>query len=145
MTLPPVSPGDAFAFYGLLKQGADGMPAHINLEAAGRFEGPAFIRANVFDLGGYPGVVPGDGLCRAMLWRVRDPAVIPDLDAFEDLDPADPDRSLYWRKLTPLLTATGQSVGETAQVYWYNRPITGQPRIEDGNWPLHRPSRWKTA
>ena len=36
----PVSPGDLFVFYGLLKQGAAGMPAHIDLDAAGTFGAP---------------------------------------------------------------------------------------------------------
>ncbi|MEL6286112.1 MAG: gamma-glutamylcyclotransferase family protein [Pseudomonadota bacterium] len=145
MTLPLVSPGDAFAFYGLLKQGAAGMPAHIDLDAAGSFEGPCRFRADLYDLGGYPGVVPGQGVCHAVIWRVRDTKVVAALDTFEDLVPGDPEGSLYWRKITPLLDGAGMETGEQAQVYWYTRTVAGLPVIADGHWPLDRPARWKTA
>lgn len=138
MTPPPVSPGDLFAFYGLLKQGASGMPDHIDLEAAGAFEGSCRFRAAMYDLGGFPGVVAGNTLCHGVVWRVGDTSVIAALDEFEDVDPVNPAASLYVRARTPLLDDTGAPTGETAHLYWYNRPVTGYPEITDGNWPLER-------
>lgn len=138
MNPPPVSPGDLFAFYGLLKQGAAGMPAHIDLEAAGAFEGPCRFRGAMYDLGGFPGVIDGETLCIGMLWRVSDVSVIPALDDFEDVVPGDPAASLYLRTKRPLLTEAGAPTGDEAHIYWYNRPVEGCPEITDGNWPLDR-------
>ncbi len=133
---PLVSPGDLFAFYGLLKQGATGMPAHIDLAAAGRFEGPCLFRGSMYDLGGYPGVVAGDALCRAEKWRIADPSIVAALDAFEDIDPADAGNSLYLRRRTELLGISGVPTGEVAFVYWFNRAANSFPFIANGNWPL---------
>ncbi len=138
MTLPPVSPGDAFAFYGLLKQGAAGMPDHIDLAAAGRFEGPARLRGTLHDLGGFPGLVPGETLCHVEVWRISDVSVVPALDDFEDVIPGDPAASLYRRERWPLLDAAGTPTGETAHVYIYNQPTGACFVIADGNWPLDR-------
>lgn len=135
---PPVSPGDLFAFYGLLKQGAAGMPAHIDLEATGRFEGPCRFRGAMYDLGGFPGLVEGETLCHGVIWRVEDTSVIPALDEFEDVMPENPTASLYIRGKTPLLDVNGAQTGREAHLYWYNRPVDGCPKITDGNWPLER-------
>lgn len=136
MRLPDVSPGDLFAFYGLLKQGAAGMPAHIDLEAAGDFKGPCRFRGEMYDLGGFPGVVAGDALCHGVTWRISDLSVLAPLDAFEDLVEDDPAASLYWRSRVPLCDADGSETGEIAHIYLYNQPISGFPRLETGNWPL---------
>ena len=136
MTLPPVSPGDLFAFYGLLKRGAAGMPAHIDLETAGRFAGPCRFHADMYDLGGYPGVVRGTTLCHGVLWRIADVSIIADLDDFEDVDPADPERSLYRRRHIPVLDDFARPTGETAQIYVYNQTVEGARHIADGDWPL---------
>ena len=138
MNLPPVSPGDAFAFYGLLKQGAAGMPAHIDLDATGTFEAPTRVRGTLHDLGGYPGLVPGDTLCHAVIWRIRDTSIAAALDEFEDVIPEDPARSLYRRERWPLLDASAAPTGETAHIYVYNQATDGYPTIADGNWPLDR-------
>lgn len=136
MTLPHVSPGDLFAFYGLLRQGASGRPAHIDLEAAGRFEGPCRFRGAMYDLGRYPGIVAGDTLCRAEKWRITDVSVVAALDAFEDVDPADPARSLYQRQRIQILDEFGKPTGESGQVYVYNQTVEGARHIADGDWPL---------
>lgn len=131
-----VSPGDYFAFYGLLKQGADGMPAHIDLEAAGGFVGPCRLIGNLHDLGGFPGLVRGDTLCQAMLYQINDTGIVADLDAFEDVLPEDQERSLYLRIKSTVFDETGKPTGDQAWIYWYNQSVTGKPLIEDGNWPL---------
>ncbi len=133
-----VSPGDLFVFYGLLKQGASGMPQHIDLDAAGEFLGPCRFRGALYDLGGFPGVVEGDGLCRGVRYRLNDTRIISALDEFEDVLPDDPAASLYLRKIVALLDDAGNETGEQAWIYWYNQPIAGFKRLEDGNWPLDR-------
>ena len=133
----PVTSGDLFFFYGLLKQGAAGMPVHIDLDAAGEFLGPARVRGSLYNLGSYPGIVSGDGLVQGVLYRLNDTALMPLLDEFEDVIPADPKRSLYYRERTDVLDQDGAATGEKAWVYWFNRPVTRYHRIADDNWPLN--------
>lgn len=134
----PVSSGDLFVFYGLLKQGASGMPAHIDLEHAGVFLGPCRFRGALYDLGGHPGAVEGDGLCHGVRYRLDDAALIEPLDAFEGVMPDDPDAALYVRKKIELRDAEGTETGEVAWIYWYNQSITAYARLADDNWPLDR-------
>ena len=134
--LPPVSSGDVFIFYGLLKQGAKGMPDHIDLEAAGTFEGPCRFRGEMYDLGGYPGVVAGDTLCHGVIWRIEYVSILRALDDFEDVARGHPDASLYWRENWPLLDDRGAETGELAQIYVYCASMKGCPKVDDSNWPL---------
>ena len=70
MIAPPVSAGDHFIFYGLLKQGSVGMPRGLDLERHGEFLGPCRFRARMFDLGSYPGVVRRGGISQGVLYRL---------------------------------------------------------------------------
>jgi gamma-glutamylcyclotransferase (GGCT)/AIG2-like uncharacterized protein YtfP len=135
VTRGDVSPGDLFVFYGLLKQGAAGAPAALDLAGAGTFGAPCHFKGAMYDLGGFPGVVDGDGLCHGVRWQVRDAGVVPAMDAFEDVTD-DPATSLYVRVRVGLFDAAGAPTGEQAWIYWYNRPVEGLPRVPDGNWPL---------
>jgi gamma-glutamylcyclotransferase (GGCT)/AIG2-like uncharacterized protein YtfP len=135
VTCKSVEVGDLFVFYGLLKQGAAGQPADLPLNRAGRFGASCRFRARMVDLGGFPGVLDGDQLCHGIRWQVSDTAIMPAMDAFEDVTD-NPATSLYLRKRIPLLDDTGSESGETAWIYWYNRPADGFPPVADGNWPL---------
>ncbi len=135
MTGQSVEVGDLFVFYGLLKQGAAGQPSDLPLDRAGRFGAPCRFRAHMVDLGGFPGVVAGDGLCHGIRWQIDDTSILPAMDAFEDVTD-DPQTSLYVRKKIPLMTDCGAESGEIAWIYWYNRPADGHPPVADGNWPL---------
>ncbi|MEM9740100.1 MAG: gamma-glutamylcyclotransferase family protein [Pseudomonadota bacterium] len=136
MRLPLVSSGDAFIFYGLLKQHAAGAPSHINLEEAGRFEAPCQFRGDMYDLGGYPGVVAGDTLCQGVVWRIEDVSILPELDAFEDVVPGNPEASRYWRETWSILDQAGHATGEMAQIYVYYAALEDCPRIANGHWPV---------
>ena len=135
MTSKSVETGDLFVFYGLLKQGAAGQPAGLLLGYAGTFGTPCRFRARMVDLGGFPGVIAGDQLCHGIRWKLRDISIMPDMDAFEDVTD-DPATSLYLRKQIPLMDDIGAESGETAWIYWYNRPVDGFTSVADGNWPL---------
>ena len=135
MTGGPVRSGDLFVFYGLLKQGAAGMPADLALEASGAFLGPCRFRGRLLDLGGFPGVVDGDTLCHGVRYRLADASLIRAMDAFEDVT-NDPATSLYVRMRIPLLADDGTPTGEQAWIYWYNQATEGFAEIADGNWPL---------
>ena len=140
-----VASGDLFVFYGLLKQGASGMPSHIDLDAAGQFLGPCRFRGALYDLGGYPGVVAGNGLCHGVRYRLNDASIIAALDEFEDVLPDDPDASLYQRKKVAVMDDAGKETGEVAWIYWYNQSIAEFYKVEDGDWPLDRGRARKTA
>ena len=143
-----VSSGDLFAFYGLLKQGADGMPGHIDLERAGEFLAPCRVIGRLHDLGGFPGLVSGDMLCHALLYRIDDTSIVAALDEFEDVVADDPRASLYLRIKSPVFDAFGEPIGDQAWIYWYNQSVVGFPPVADGNWPLrggHRPAKREDA
>lgn len=135
MTGGPVRSGDLFVFYGLLKQGAAGMPADLPLEASGTFLGPCRFRGKLLDLGGFPGVVDGDTLCHGVRYQLMDASLIEAMDAFEDVTD-DPATSLYVRKKIPLLDDDFTPTGVEAWIYWYNQPTEGYDEITGGNWPL---------
>lgn len=137
MTHTEVEAGDVFVFYGLLKQGAAGAPDALGLEVAGEFLGPCQFRATMLDLGGFPGVVAGDTLCQGVRWRLKDTAVVPAMDEFEDVTD-DPATSLYLRRKVPVLNEAGAETGEQAWIYIYNQKTDGFAILPDGNWPLDR-------
>lgn len=130
-----VKAGDLFVFYGLLKQGAAGTPAALDLAGAGSFGAPCRFRGRMVDLGGFPGVVAGETLCHGVRWTVRDAGIVPEMDAFEDVTD-DPATSLYLRVQVALCDDAGAETGERAWIYWYNRSVDGCPERVDGNWPL---------
>lgn len=129
------SSGDLFVFYGLLKQGAAGAPSDLPLATAGTFGAPCRFRGRMVDLGGFPGVVEGDELCHGVRWQLRDAAIVPEMDAFEDVTD-DPETSLYLRVRVALRDDAGAPTGEAAWIYWYNRSVEGCPPVAGGNWPL---------
>ena len=135
MTGKSVEVGDLFIFYGLLKQGAAEQPADLPLDSAGAFGASCRFRARMVDLGGFPGVVEGGQLCHGIRWKLSDISILSAMDAFEDVT-EDPATSLYLRKQIPLMDDAGAESGETAWIYWYNRPADGYPPVADGNWPL---------
>ena len=128
--------GDLFIFYGLLKQGAAGAPAHIPLDKAGVFLGPCEFEGEMFDAGGYPGVRVGVKPCMGQLYRLDDISILPALDAFEDCDMADPDASLYQRRRVTYSNGPADTSSGMAWVYWYVAPSSHMPLMKSGNWPL---------
>lgn len=123
-----VRPGDSFAVYGLLRKGASGF-AQFGLEQAFRPLGPCRIPGIIHDLGGYPGLVAGEGEVVGELFEVVDATVIAQLDAFEEYDPAAEHASRYLRWRLRLLAPEAD-----AWVYVWNRPVTGFPRVGNGDW-----------
>jgi len=123
-----VKAGDAFAVYGLLRKGASGF-AEFGLARAFRPLGPCRIPGVIHDLGGYPGLVAGQGEVIGELFEVTDVSVIARLDAFEDYDPHKPEGSRYLRRRIRLLSPDAE-----AWVSVWNRPVSGFARVESGDW-----------
>lgn len=123
-----VQAGDAFAVYGLLRKGASGFDG-FGLERAFRAIGPCRIPGVMYDLGGHPGLVAGEGGVVGELFEVADPSVVAKLDAFEDYYPHAPERSRYLRRQIMLLTPARK-----AWVYVWNQPVEGYARVDTGDW-----------
>ena len=83
----------------------------------------------LFDADGFPAMVPGDGFFRAEVFRILDPALLPELDRYEGFDPLRPAESLYVRRLIDLPDSP-----QKAWTYIYNRPVRGLRRIVSGDW-----------
>jgi gamma-glutamylcyclotransferase (GGCT)/AIG2-like uncharacterized protein YtfP len=89
--------------------------------------GPGTIRARLYDLGAYPGVILADEADATApkvpgeLFRVPDAATLAALDRYEDYRPADPAASLFLR--TKAVVTLDDGSCQTCWVYVYN----GQP------------------
>lgn len=129
-----VKAGDLFVFYGLLQPVSESFPHAIDLAGSGAFLGEARIRGDLYDVGGYPGMVAGEGLVCGTLYRIDDPLIVPEIDAFEDIIPGEEAESLYRREQHPVLNADGAPTGQTAWVYVFNKPLAEDPKIESGDW-----------
>lgn len=141
-TINNTSPGDLFIFYGLLKQGAAGAPAHIPLWAAGQFLGPCRFFGEMVDAGGYPGVRPdANRVCEGAVYRLDDISISPQMDAFEGCDMTDPEGSLYLRGRTQFFDGPSNAPEGEAWIYWFNADNAALPVIEAGLWPLN--GRWR--
>jgi len=84
--------------------------------------GEGSIGARRYQFRDYPGVVLDPaGELAGHLFRVPDPALWAELDAYEGFYPARPDTSLFLRKRTVVTMADGSTV--EAWVYEYARPL----------------------
>lgn len=120
------------ATYGTLMRAFD---ACKRLEVADRlsFVSTCYLSGDLYDLGHFPGAVPGDGSIRGELFRLRDPQVWAVLDRYEGYDPNQETASLFLRRRVKLEAPTDQ----TAWVYWYNGDPTGHPQVTSGDWAVY--------
>lgn len=123
-----VQQGDAFAVYGLLRAGESGF-ARFGLADAFAPLGPCRLPGQLYDLGDYPGLIEGKGSVIGELFEVRDPSVMPRVDAFEDYWPEDMDRSRYVRRKVRLIEPDRE-----AWVYIWLKGLDDARLIESGDW-----------
>lgn len=109
--------------------------AHERLGVADRlsFVSPCVLSGVLYDLGQFPGAVPGEGAVHGELFRLRDPQLWAVLDRYEGYDPNREAASLFLRRLVTLQAPTDQ----TAWVYWYNGDPTDCPRVPSGDWAAY--------
>ncbi|MCC6735823.1 MAG: gamma-glutamylcyclotransferase [Bauldia sp.] len=131
-------PPPRLVLYGSLRRGEPAYGSH-GLDRRLRFVMPCTIRGRLFDCGPYPAFVPGDGIVHGELFEAMDTSIVSDLDAFEEVDPANPAGGLYARELIAI------EEGGYAFVYRYNPPIEGLPEIVSGDWVAHRRERTGAA
>lgn len=129
---PQMAPGDLLAAYGLLRQGGGGLE-RLGLTDALSHVGACVIPGVLYDLGGFPGIVEGEGQVAGDLFRIESPAVSSLVDRFEDFDPDDPGQSAYVRRRVALVEPGGMD----AWVYVWTRPVAPEERIATGDWLAH--------
>lgn len=84
----------------------------------------------LYDLGRFPGAVPGDAVVRGDLFRLHDPQVWPVLDRYEGYDSDQEQASLFVRRRVHLKDPTDHS----AWVYWYNGDAAEHSLVPSGDW-----------
>lgn len=116
------------AVYGSLASCSAGQ-TEAGVLGALRMVGACGIPGRLYDLGDYPGLVPGEEMVEAELYSFTDFDTLHKLDQFERFDPSAPATSLFVRR--------SQWIPDRqidAWVYFWNRPIGSEPRIPANSW-----------
>ena len=121
--------------YGLLRGEFESPVADLMQQYAKR-QGPATLRAQLFDLGGYPGVIPPNTDNQRVLGELFE-VTHPDflwlpLDNFEGMGGDHTEPFEYRRELSAVTRDNGEEL--QAYVYWYNWPVDGKLRIASGDY-----------
>lgn len=109
------------AVYGTLRPGGRAWHA-FGLETRTRHLGPCRIAGRILDLGGYPGVVEGDGLVAGDLLQPLDDAIVAELDAYEG--------DGYARVIVTL----PEPAGMTAQLWRWEGSVDGARAVPGDDW-----------
>ena len=97
-----------------------------------KFIGPAYVKADLFYLGFYPGIIQGNQRVYGELYEVREDQ-LPKIDEVEDYIELDNEKSAYLRRpLDAYLFSDGKKV--KAAAYFYNRSPIDKPQIESGDY-----------
>lgn len=144
--------GEYLLVYGTL--GSEGR-ALDDLEVRSKLTrvGTRTLRGALYDLGPYPGFVPGTGPASARveaeLFRIEDLEAIHVLDEHEEYDPRDLEGSMYLRR-TLRVDPPGSGRARwfrrrppplDAWIYVYNGPVEDRPRIRARSWREHVAAR----
>ncbi len=104
-----------------------------------QFLGPAYVKADLFFLGFYPGIVPGAQIVFGELYEVNE-TVLPLIDEVEDYIELNNEKSLYLRQpIAAFRLIDGEKV--EANAYYYNRSSVDFPRIESGDYRIFMSNR----
>ena len=144
---------DLFFTYGTLMLTTGIAAVDEAMRNAGASLGRAYVPGFLYDLGDYPGAVatthaiaePDEDAPKVWghLLRLADPeALFAVLDPYEGCEPGNPTASEFVRTQVQVKFGGAESPVE-AQIYWYNFPVTGQPRIESGDFLAHWAAKGK--
>ena len=100
------------------------------------FVEPCRWDGTLYDIGPFPGAVPGAGTIHGELFRLDSPEVWTVLDQYEGYDPDQPEASPFVRRRVELAAPD-----VTAWVYWYNGDPTSHPRVSSGSWATYLQKR----
>lgn len=117
------------ATYGTLMR-AFGGPGRLGVDARVSFVAPCRFAGVLYDLGQFPGAVPGDGTVHGELFRLHDPQVWAVLDRYEGYDTEREEDALFVRRRVSLQGPPDR----TAWVYWFNGDPGGRPQVASGRW-----------
>lgn len=120
------------ATYGTLLRVFDG------IERLGMADRVSFVETcrlpgSLYDLGRFPGAVPGDETVHGELLRLHDLEVWTMLDRYEGYDADREEASLFVRRQVDLQKPYDQ----TAWVYWFNGDPSGRPLVASGDWAAY--------
>lgn len=101
-----------------------GLADHLSFVSSCRLSG------DLYDLGRFPGAVPGDGVVHGELFRLNSPRAWETMDRYEGYRPDREEASLFVRRRVELRHPPHRS----AWVYWYNGAPTEHPRVPSGCW-----------
>lgn len=122
----------AFFVYGTLKRGQSN---YYLIADAVRDAAIATIGGRLYDVGPFPALVDGGERVYGEVLTIdleAFPRLLAILDDLEGYDPADPDGSMYVRRI---VTATGADMRElVAYAYYYNRAPAAFLHLPDGEW-----------
>ncbi len=121
--------------YGTLRQASD-HSSHGLLEEGAQLIGPARLKGRLYEIDGYPGVVPADSEAEQVageLYRLLEPAVVlAALDDYEEAGEGYPQPREYRRCRITVELENGTEL--VAWCYLYNRPTAGLRWIPGGDW-----------
>jgi gamma-glutamylcyclotransferase (GGCT)/AIG2-like uncharacterized protein YtfP len=123
------------AVYGSLMT-SEGMLAKLGASPMVKSSGPAVLPGKLFDLGDFPGLIPGEGRVPGELFLISDPAVIPLLDEYEACHPDSPASSLFVRQRLKLIEPPVE-----AWVYLYAGSVENRRPIVGLTWPEYKAVR----
>ena len=114
------------------------MRTYGNLDAFGLEKSLTFLsrcqfKGELYDLGSFPGAVPGSDVVYGELFRLTSPNVWDVLDDYEGYVPNQEEASLFVRRKVSLQ----QPADRLAWVYWYNGDPSGHPRVPSGDWAAY--------
>jgi gamma-glutamylcyclotransferase (GGCT)/AIG2-like uncharacterized protein YtfP len=123
-----------FAYGTLQPEFAPSAIAHV--VARMHVVGNGSVNGVLYDLGGYPGAVLDPSSTQrihGVVFQLPDDANLwPELDAYEDFDPASPETSPFIRILQPVELATGDTL--QCWVYVYNGDPGSARVLPEGNY-----------
>jgi gamma-glutamylcyclotransferase (GGCT)/AIG2-like uncharacterized protein YtfP len=130
-----VRPSGLLAAYGELLSKPDVEQAE-GLRRGLRLRGSCWIPGDLYDLGMYAALVPGDGQVLGELYDVSHPDLFEELDWFQSYDRGRQPEPEYVRRRVSLIEPQVR-----AWVYIYNGDPTGHVRVESGDWRGHLAGR----
>ena len=127
--------GDMLAAYGELLSRPD-LDQTGGLKRGLLLRGGCWIPGDLYAVGEYAALVPGEGQVLGELYEVTDPEIFEELDWFESYDRGRETEPEYVRRRLALIEPETE-----AWVYVYDRDPARHRRVESGDWRGHLASR----